>query len=136
MYTLLRADLLAKRRDPGVSDESGVERIYSFPRCVSCMSAAKVASPPFQRQSRRGGRAGGRMLGMDGRTVVRNILQRGSVVRGRTRILALDCRLPRGDTCPRARLVIMNRPGMPSAPHMMRRDTMQRGGKGTAIVRT
>jgi hypothetical protein len=105
VYTLLRADLLAKRRDAGVSDESGVERIHAFPRCVSSMGAA---TPPFQCQRQ----AGGRMLDVgcwDGRTVVRNIPRRGSAVRGRTRTLALACRLPRGDTCPRARLV-MNRP--------------------------
>jgi hypothetical protein len=42
VYTLLRADLLAKRRDAGVSDERGVERIHAFPRCVSCMGAAKA----------------------------------------------------------------------------------------------
>ena len=42
MYTLLGADLLAKRRDAGVSDESGVERVHALPRCVSCMSAAKA----------------------------------------------------------------------------------------------
>jgi hypothetical protein len=44
VYTLLRADLLAKRRDAGVSDKCGVERIHAFPRCISCMGAAK--SPP------------------------------------------------------------------------------------------
>ena len=41
VYTLLRADLLAKRRDAGVSDESGIERIHAFPRRISCMGAAK-----------------------------------------------------------------------------------------------
>jgi hypothetical protein len=41
VYTLLRADLLAKRRDAGVGNESGVERIHAFPRCVSCMSPTK-----------------------------------------------------------------------------------------------
>ena len=45
VYTLLRADLLAKRRDPGVSDESGVERIHAFPRCISCMGTAKAPLP-------------------------------------------------------------------------------------------
>jgi hypothetical protein len=102
VYTLLRADLLAKRRDAGVSDESGVERIHAFPRCVSSMGAANPLSMS----------AAGRREDVgcwDGRTVVRNIPRRGSAVRGRTRTLALACRLPRGDTCPRARLV-MNRP--------------------------
>jgi hypothetical protein len=110
VYTLLRADLLAKRRDPGVRDESGVERIHAFPRCVSCMGAAKA--PLSMSAAGTGGRGG-----WDGRTAVRNIPQRGSAVRGRTRILALACRLPRGDTWPRARLV-MNRPGLP--PHRTR----------------
>ena len=47
MYTLLRADLLAKRRDPGVSDESGVESIHAFPRCVSCMGTVPRPGPAF-----------------------------------------------------------------------------------------
>jgi hypothetical protein len=54
VYTLLRADLLAKRRDAGVSDESGVERIHAFPRCVSCMGAAK-ATPPSMSAAGGGG---------------------------------------------------------------------------------
>ena len=45
VYTLLRADLLAKRRDAGVSDESGVERIHAFPRCISRMGTAKAPLP-------------------------------------------------------------------------------------------
>ena len=91
MYTLLRADLLAKRRDAGVSDKSSVERIHAFPRCVSCMGAAKV--PPFRCQRQAGG-----CWGHDGRTAVRNIPRRGSAMRGRTRTLALASRLPRDDT--------------------------------------
>ncbi len=77
VYTLLRADLLAKRRDAGVSDESGIERIHAFPRRISCMGAAKK-----------------KVL-----TDVRNTPLRGFVERGRRRILALACRLPRDDTC-------------------------------------
>ena len=49
MYTLLRADLLTKRRDAGVSDESGVERIHAFPRCISCMGTAKPTPLQCQR---------------------------------------------------------------------------------------
>ena len=45
VHALLRADLLAKRRDPGVSHERGVERIHAVPRRISCMGAEL---PPFE----------------------------------------------------------------------------------------
>ena len=44
MHTLFRADLLAKRRDAGVCNERGVERVHAVPRCVSCM--CPVQTPP------------------------------------------------------------------------------------------
>ena len=45
MHALLRADLLTKRRDAGVSYESGIERIHAVPRRISCMGAEL---PPFE----------------------------------------------------------------------------------------
>jgi hypothetical protein len=41
--TLFRADLLAKRRNPGVRDERRVERVHALPWCVSCVSAASLS---------------------------------------------------------------------------------------------
>ena len=56
MHTLLRADLLAKRRDAGVSNERGVERVHAVPRCVSCMCAMQNPTPlSCQQQARRQG---------------------------------------------------------------------------------
>ena len=67
VYTLLRADLLAKRRDAGVSDESGIECIHAFPRCVSCMGSAKKAPVSMSAAvDRRGGRREDVQLGTYG----------------------------------------------------------------------
>lgn len=55
MHTLLRADLLAKRRDAGVSNERGVERIHAVPRRVSCMCAVQTPPLSCQQQARRQG---------------------------------------------------------------------------------
>lgn len=102
--TLLRVDLLAKRRNAGVRDERRVERVHAFPWCVSCVSAAGLSTSATQ--GARGFRVA-RFVG--GRTYVRSIPPRGIAARGRTRTPVPTCRLPRGDTC-RVRCLIKGPP--------------------------
>ena len=61
MHALLRADLLAKRRDAGVGHERGVERIHAVPRCVSCMGAENALLMSVARPGRGSLRGGVRL---------------------------------------------------------------------------